>query len=72
MDSEKETLFDEATGDIAVGELGAERHYRLIQAPTIAWRDAGPGMQDKILVDHGAVPSAASIPFMRIANTVPQ
>ena len=33
MDSEKETLFDDATGDIAVGELGAaiEKYRRCVE-----------------------------------------
>ena len=48
------SCFQGSNDHSAVGELGSERHYRLIQAPTIEWRDAGPGMQDKILVDHGA------------------
>ena len=48
------SCFQGSNDHSAVGELSSERHYRLIQAPTIEWRDAGPGMQDKILVDHGA------------------
>ena len=33
MDSEKDTLFDDATGDIAVGELGAaiEKYRRCVE-----------------------------------------
>ena len=33
MDSEKDTLFDDATGDIAVGELGAaiEKYHRCVE-----------------------------------------
>jgi hypothetical protein len=36
-----------------VGQLGAEHHYRLIQAVKLPWVDRGEGRQLKTLIDHG-------------------
>jgi quercetin dioxygenase-like cupin family protein len=36
-----------------VGELGPERHYRLIQAGEVAWEQRGDGLSVKTLIDHG-------------------
>ena len=36
-----------------VGELGTERHYRLIQAAKLPWEARGDGLQVKTLIDRG-------------------
>jgi hypothetical protein len=36
-----------------VGELGSERHYRLIQAAKLPWETRGDGLRVKTLIDHG-------------------
>ena len=36
-----------------VGELSAEKHYRLIQAEGLAWKTNESGVDVKTLVDHG-------------------
>ncbi len=36
-----------------VGELGSERHYRLIQAAKLPWEARGNGLNVKTLIDHG-------------------
>jgi anti-sigma factor ChrR (cupin superfamily) len=36
-----------------VETLAAEKHYRLIQADTIAWNAVGNGIEEKTLVDRG-------------------
>jgi hypothetical protein len=36
-----------------VGELGTERHYRLIQAAKLPWEARGDGLRVKTLIDRG-------------------
>lgn len=36
-----------------VGQLGTERHYRLVQAGEFPWETRGDGKQLKTLIDHG-------------------
>jgi hypothetical protein len=36
-----------------VGQLGAERHYRLIQAAKLPWEARSDGLHVKTLIDHG-------------------
>jgi len=36
-----------------VGELGTERHYRLIQAAKLPWEARGDGLHVKTLIDRG-------------------
>jgi hypothetical protein len=36
-----------------VGELGTERHYRLIQAAKLPWESRGEKLQAKTLIDRG-------------------
>jgi len=49
------SCFQGSNDHSAVGELGAERHYRLIQADKLAWEKSESGAgEGKTLVDHGA------------------
>ncbi len=48
------SCFQGSNDHSEVKQLGTDRQYRLVQAPALSWSDAGPDMQDKLLVDHGA------------------